>query len=122
MKKSKFAVMSLVCAVLTCVCALIYAFSVSRDHSAVIIASMAVAAVCCVVLSLRKIPVAEYVPFVLTLISLAIFIRLGFDEIGDILSKNNMNGLSASWIASAVLLVLSSVCTGVNTVLAADVK
>ena len=47
MKKSKFAVMSLVCAVLTCVCALIYAFSVSRDHCSVIIAAMDVAAVCC---------------------------------------------------------------------------
>lgn len=120
MKKTKFAVSSLICAILSFASALVYALSVSRDHSPVIIAAMVVAGVCSLLLYWKKIPVAEYVPFVLVLVSVAVFTRLGFDEIGDILSKNNMNGLSVSWIASAVLLVLSAIANGVCTVFAAD--
>ena len=44
------------------------------------------------------------------------FINLAFDEIGDILSKINMDGLSTSWIASAVLLVICMICAAVSTV------
>ena len=44
------------------------------------------------------------------------FIDLAFDEIGDILSKINMDGLSASWIASAVLLVVTVIAAALATV------
>ena len=72
-----------------------------------------------VVLLVKHFPYGEYIPFVLSLISVVVFIPLAFDEIGDVLSKINMNGLSASWIASAVLIVLSMVCTGISTTVAA---
>ena len=58
----------------------------------------------------------EYPPFAAALVSVAMFINLAFDEIGDILSKINMDGLSTSWIASAVLLVICMICAAVSTV------
>ena len=118
MKNAKFSVLSVICGLLAIAAALVYAFSVSRDHSPIIIAAMALAGVCSLILSRKKLPFTEYIPFVLTLVSLSIFIRLAFDEISDILSKNNMNGLSITWIASAVLILLAGIVSGICTVAA----
>ena len=120
MKNTKYSALSVICGLLGIAGALVYAFSVSKDHSPVIIAAMALSGVCCLILSRKRIPFAEYLPFLLSLVSLAVFIRLGFDEIGDILSKNNMNGLSVTGILSAVLILLSGIVNGICTVAASE--
>ncbi len=120
MKKTRFSAASLVCGVLSLATALLYALSVSRDHSPVVIACMILAGLCSLALCRKKVPFAEYLPFALVLVSIGVFTRLGFDEIGDILSKNNMNGLSWSWICSAFLLIASGVANGICTVFAAE--
>ncbi len=120
MKKTKFTVTSMICGALSLVTALLYAFSVSRDHSPIIIVCMILAGACSLALCWKKVPVCEYVPFVLVLVSIAVFTRLGFDEVGDILSKINLDGLSWSWIGSAILLIASGAANGICTVLAAE--
>ena len=117
MRKTRFSVASLVCGVLSLVTALLYALSVSRDHSPIVMAGL-----CSLALCWKKVPFGEYLPFALVLVSIGVFTRLGFDEIGDILSKNNMNGLSWSWIASAVMLLVTGVGNGMCTVFAAEKK
>lgn len=119
MKKGRFFAADLLTAVLMAAAAVVYALASARENSPVIIAAMAVGAVVAAVLLVKRVPYVEYVPFVLSLVSAAVFIRLAFDEIGDILSKINMNGLSTSWIASAVLIVVSMICAAVATVFAA---
>ena len=64
----------------------------------------------------KTFPYVEYIPFLCILIGMAAFIKLAFDEIGDVLSKINMNGLSSSWIASAVLIVATVIAAAVSTV------
>ena len=122
MRKTRFSVASLVCGVLSLVTALLYALSVSRDHSPIVIVCMTLAGLCSLALCWKKVPFGEYLPFALVLVSIGVFTRLGFDEIGDILSKNNMNGLSWSWIASAVMLLVTGVGNGMCTVFAAEKK
>ena len=119
MKKNAFFVAELVSVIVLIASAVVYAMADARENSPLIIGLLAVAAVVGVVLLVKHFPSGEYIPFVLSLISVVVFIPLAFDEIGDVLSKINMNGLSASWIASAVLIVLSMVCTGVSTTVAA---
>ena len=77
---------------------------------------LAIAAVIELILCAKQIPYLEYVPFLCTLVGMAVFIKLAFDEIGDVLSNINMNGLSTSWIASAVLIVLTVIVTALSTV------
>lgn len=122
MKKTKFSVTSLACGVLSLATALLYALSVSRDHSPVIIVCMILAGLCSLALCWKKVSLGEYLPFALVLVSIGVFTRLGFDEIGDILSKNNVNGLNWSWIASAVMLLVTGIGNGICTVFAADKK
>ncbi|NEG90409.1 hypothetical protein [Bifidobacterium aerophilum] len=70
---------------------------------------------------LRKIPFIEYLPFVAVLASLAVFVDLAFDEASDILSKANVDGLSDSYIASAVLLVVTVIAVAAVTVMRSSV-
>lgn len=110
MKKqiTKGTVLTIVTALLMVVTALVYAMSKSKEHSPLIIGLLLAAAVLALLsIKLKGLPLIEYAPFVCVLASMSVFIRLAFDEIGDILSKINMDGLSSSWIASAVLLGLS---------------
>ena len=118
MKKGKFFVTDLIAVVLSVVTAIVYATAVARENSPIIIGALAAAAIVGAVLLVKKVPYVEYVPFVLDLVGVGIFTKLAFDEVGDVLSNINMNGLSASWIASAVLLVLTAVCAGIATVFA----
>ena len=117
--KKRFFIAELVSVIVLAAAAIVYATASARENSPVIIALLAVAAVVGVVLLVKHFPYGEYIPFVLSLVSVGLFIPLAFDEIGDVLSKINMNGLSASWIASAVLMVLGMVCTAVATTVAA---
>lgn len=117
--KKRFFVAELVSVIVLAAAAIVYATASARENSPVIIALLAVGAVVGVVLLVKHFPYGEYIPFVLSLVSVGLFIPLAFDEIGDVLSKINMNGLSASWIASAVLMVLGMVCTAVATTVAA---
>lgn len=119
MKKSKFFVADLLTAILMAAGAVVYALANAKENSPIVIAALAVGAVVAGILLVKRIPYGEYIPFVLSLVGTAVFINLAFDEIGDILSKINLNGLSTSWIASAVLLVVSMICAAVTTVFAA---
>ena len=76
--------------------------------SALITVMMALAAVTGIVLCVKRVPFLEYLPVVLSLIGLAVFVNLAFNEVGAILSKANMEGLSPAYIASAVLILLAS--------------
>ena len=114
---NKSSILPLAAAVLAAVTAVVYAGAKARENAPLIIALLAVAAVLeLVAVSVRKAPFLEYIPFVCALAGLAVFIDLAFDEIGDILSKINMDGLSASWIASAVLLVVTVIAAALATV------
>lgn len=119
MKKNAFFVTELVSVILLAAAAVVYAVADARENSPLIISLLAVAAVTGAVLLVKRVPYGEYIPFFLSLVSVALFIPLAFDEVGDVLSKINMNGLSVSWIASAVLMVLGMVATAVSTTAAA---
>jgi hypothetical protein len=116
MKKTPFFYSNLVTLALTVITLIVYAVSVAREHSPVILAALAVAAIVNVILLCKKVPYVEYVPFALDLVSVAMFVTLAFDEVGDVLSNVNTSGLSASWIASAVLVLVNAICAAVNTV------
>lgn len=88
---------------------LIYFVAESRENSPLILIMVAVAAVVGILLCIWEVPFLEYLPVVCSLTGLAVFITLGFDEIGDILGKNNVEGLSPTYIASAVLILISAV-------------
>ena len=114
---NKSSILPLAAAVLAAVTAIVYAGAKARENAPLIIALLAAAAVLEVVtVAVRKAPFLEYIPFVCVLAGLAVFIDLAFDEIGDILSKINMDGLSTSWIASAVLLVVTAIAAALATV------
>lgn len=68
---------------------------------------MALAAVVGIVLCIKRVPILEYAPVCFSLVALSAFVTLTFNEVGAILSKINMNGLSPLYIASGVLIVLS---------------
>ena len=119
MKKmlNKSSILPLTAAVLAVVTAIVYAGAKARENAPAIIILLAAAAVLeLVAVAVRKASFLEYLPFVCALAGLAVFIDLAFDEIGDILSKINMDGLSASWIASAVLLVVTVIAAALATV------
>ncbi|WP_294518878.1 hypothetical protein [uncultured Pseudoflavonifractor sp.] len=119
MKKmlNKSSILPLAAAVLAVVTAIVYAGAKARENAPAIIILLAAAAVLeLVAVAVRKASFLEYLPFVCALAGLAVFIDLAFDEIGDILSKINMDGLSASWIASAVLLVVTVIAAALATV------
>ncbi|MEQ2441998.1 hypothetical protein WMO64_00765 [Pseudoflavonifractor sp. CLA-AP-H29] len=119
MKKmlNKSRILPLAAAVLAVVTAIVYAGAKARENAPAIIILLAAAAVLeLVAVAVRKASFLEYLPFVCALAGLAVFIDLAFDEIGDILSKINMDGLSASWIASAVLLVVTVIAAALATV------
>lgn len=118
--ENKAARCSLVTMLMAIVTAIVYAFADARENSPYIIAVLAIAAIIELLLIVKKIPYAEYVPFVLILVGIGIFTQLAFDEVGDVLSSVNMDGLSISWIASAVLLVLTGISAGVATVFAPE--
>ena len=86
--------------------AIVYALAKAKENSPIIIALLAIGALLELFVASDKAPkYFEYPPFAAAL-----------DEIGDILSKINMDGLSTSWIASAVLLVICMICAAVSTV------
>lgn len=108
-------------AVLAIVTAIVYAFADAKDNSAIIIGLLIACGVLEIVrVAVPKIPYLEYLPFVAVLVSVGVFIDLAFDEGYDILSKMNVDGLSNSYIVSAVLLGLTMIATAVVTVLAAS--
>ena len=97
--------------------AIVYALAKAKENSPIIIALLVIGALLELFVATNKAPkYFEYPPFAAALVSVAMFINLAFDEIGDILSKINMDGLSTSWIASAVLLVICMICAAVSTV------
>lgn len=115
MKKTN--VFALIIGILTAVTAIVYAFAKARENSPIVIALLAAAAVVEIVIALKPVDYVEYVPFALSLAGLTVFLRLAFDEIGDIVSSVNTEGLSVSWIISTALIIVVSICAGVNTVL-----
>lgn len=104
----------LVLAVVTC---FVYAMADAKENSTLVIALFAIAAAVEIGLLLKAVPYVEYIPFLCTLIGMSVFIKLAFDEIGDVLSKANVNGLSSSWIASAILIVVTVIAAAVSTVI-----
>ena len=97
--------------------AIVYALAKAKENSPIIIALLVIGALLELFVASDKAPkYFESPPFAAALVSVAMFINLAFDEIGDILSKINMDGLSTSWIASAVLLVICMICAAVSTV------
>ena len=59
----------------------------------------------------------EYIPFLSLLAAGLLFTKSGADELYAIFSKMNMEGLSTSWIVSAVLIVVTLVLAGATTVI-----
>lgn len=113
-------ILYVVTALLALSTAVVYALAKARENSPVIIGLLVAAAVLTLALVfVTKVPFLEYLPFTCVLVGLGIFIKLAFDEVCDILSKINMDGLSVSWIASAVLLAITVLVAAVSTVLTA---
>lgn len=88
--------------------------------SPLILAMMALAAVVGLVLCIKRTTLLEYMPVIFSLVALAVFVNLGFNEVGAILSKTNMEGLSPAYIASAVLILLSAILYEVAPFLNSD--
>ena len=104
-------------AVLSAVTAVVYALAQAWENMPAIILLLAIAAALeLATIFYRKVPLLEYLPFACILVGLGLFIRLAFDEIGDVLSRINVNGLSVSWIASAVLLIVTAVVAALASV------
>lgn len=59
----------------------------------------------------------EYIPFLSLLAAGLLFTKSGADELYAIFSKMNMEGLSTSWIVSAVLIVVTLILAGATTVI-----
>lgn len=115
-KFDKTKILNLAVLILAVISFIVYALANARENSPLILTMLAIAAVIELILCAKQIPYLEYVPFLCTLVGMAVFIKLAFDEIGDVLSNINMNGLSTSWIASAVLIVLTVIVTALSTV------
>lgn len=119
MGKNKFdktKILNLIVLILSLIAFIVYSLADAKENSPLILAMLAISAVIEIILCVKRIPYLEYVPFICTLVGMAVFIKLAFNEIGDVLSKINMNGLSASWIASAVLIVLTAIAAALSTV------
>lgn len=112
----KTKILNLVVFMLAVVSCIVYARADARENSRLILALFSLAAIVELILYVKPFPYVEYVPFLCALTSMAVFIRLAFDEVGDVLSKINMNGLSTSWMASAVLIVLTVTAAALSTV------
>ena len=112
----KAKVLNLIVVILAIATCIVYGMADAKVNSPFIIAMFAVAAIVELILCVKTFPYVEYIPFLCILIGMAAFIKLAFDEIGDGLSKINMNGLSSSWIASAVLIVATVIAAAVSTV------
>lgn len=112
-----------VAAVLAIVTAIVYALADAKENSPIIIALLVACGVLEVVCALlSRIPFLEYLPFVASLGAVAVFVDRAFDEGYDILSKMNVEGLSASYIASAVLVAVTALAAATVTVARARVK
>lgn len=117
MKSAKTMIPCIAAAVLAAVTAVVYALADAKENSPVIIGLL----IACAVLELvcafaPRVPFLEYLPFAAVLGSVGVFVDLAFDEGYDILSKMNVEGLSSSYIASAVLLAVTLVAAAVVTV------
>ena len=109
-------IMNIVILVLAVVTGIVYARAEAKENAPLILAMLGITAIIENILLVKTIPYVEYLAFLCTLIGMAFFIKLAFDEIGDVLSKININGLSTSWIASAVLIVVTVIATAVSTI------
>lgn len=108
-----FKLLTLVLSVLTCI---VYRLDTVETVYLRVIALLIVTAVLELVLCIKPLKYMEYVPFICALISMGIFIRSAFDTIGAVLSKISTTGLSALWIATAVMIILTSIVAGLATV------
>lgn len=120
-KQSK--ILCVATAVLAIVTAIVYALADARENSPIIVGLLIACGVLEIVrVAAPKVPFLEYLPFVAVLGSVAVFIDLAFDEGYDILSKMNVDGLSTSYIVSAVLLVITLIASAAVTVVASATK
>ena len=103
----KAKVLNLIVVILAIATCIVYGMADAKVNSPFIIAMFAVAAIVELILCVKTFPYVEYIPFLCILIGMAAFIKLAFDD---------MNGLSSSWIASAVLIVATVIAAAVSTV------
>lgn len=114
---NRSSVLPVAAAVLSAVTAVVYALAQARENAPAIIILLAAGAILeLVTVFARKVPFLEYAPFACILAGLGMFVSLAFDEVGDVLSRINVNGLSVSWIASAVLLVITAIVAALASV------
>lgn len=110
-------------AVLAIVTAIVYALADAKENSPVIIGLLIVCGVLELICAfVPRVPFLEYLPFAAVLGSVGVFVDLAFDEGYDILSKMNVEGLSTSYIVSAVLLAVTVIAAAVVTVTRSSVK
>lgn len=118
MNITKTSIATIATALLSLATAIVYALADAKENSPIIIALLVVAAALeMAVVFLPKVPFIEYLPFVAVLGGLAVFVDRAFDEASDILSKANVDGLSNSYIVSAILLGITVIAAATVTIL-----
>lgn len=92
-------------------------YGVSRENvNAAIIVLLAFAMVTGVIVAVKPIKYAEAVPFVLTAIPLGFATYILIENISQIFFKNNVIGLSGTFVTSFVFIALAAVVSAVSLV------
>ncbi|WP_291530926.1 MULTISPECIES: hypothetical protein [Bifidobacterium] len=117
MKSPTIQIPGIIAAVLAVATTVVYALADAKENSPIIIGLLIVCAALELVCAFAaKLPFLEYAPFVAALAAASVFVDRAFDEGYDILSKMNVEGLSTSYIVSAVLLGVTVIAAAVATV------
>lgn len=92
-------------------------YGVSRENKEISVILLLVFAMAFGVLVLVKpFTFTEYLPFVLSAASTGIMFKILLDNLADIFAKNNVIGLSGTFVASLVFVVLAMIVSACSVV------
>ncbi len=92
-------------------------FGVSRENKFVApVVLLILALVACCVVAVKPFFLTEYLPLVFTAIPAGMIIVILLNNVADIFAKNNMLGLSGTFVTSVVFVVLAMIVSALATV------
>ncbi len=87
-------------------------YGVSRENdSAAVIVLLIIGMVVSLVVAIKPIKYVEYVPFILITAATAVTVEILLENVAQIMFKNNMLGISATFIPALVFIVLGMICS-----------
>lgn len=118
-KKSLGTYFLLAGAIISVIYAIVYGVSRENAGSWMLLFPI-LAAVLAIALSFFRIRYLEYIPFVLSIVSLSLAVFVLLDNLADIFAKNNVLGLSGAFIFALVLAIIGTLCFALSTIFKLD--